>query len=374
MKSIFKISFLLTILPAVIFGQTPDTLILKGQVSAWGNYNYSNDIFLLGGRYIPQLNYSRILKENKLIDLELSANMFGSWQSENTNGKIKPYRAWARYSTSQFELRAGLQKINFGSAVLLRPLMWFDQVDPRDPLQLTDGVWGVLGRYYFLNNANVWIWGLYGNNSRKGWELATTSKDYPEFGGRIQVPVPMGEAALTFHHRLADTRNLAPFLPAYSKLAENRLGFDIKIDWITGLWMEGAWINTEKNLGMLTNQAIFNAGLDYTFGVGNGLLLIYEHLLVSSDESPFEFSNTMNFSVLSLSYPISLFDNLNSLIYYNWEDKQVYTFLNWQRQYNKITLHLMAYWNPESFNLPQQNIQSNMFGGKGFQVMFVFNH
>ena len=68
-----------------------------------------------------------------------------------------------RYSSDQFELRLGLQKINFGSASMLRPLMWFDQMDPRDPLHLTDGVWGLLARYYFLNNANIWLWGLYGN-------------------------------------------------------------------------------------------------------------------------------------------------------------------------------------------------------------------
>lgn len=374
MKSIFNIALFSVLCPVFIFAQSPDTLILKGQISAWGNYNYTNDFILVGGRYIPQVNYSKNLNENSLFDLEVSANIYGSWQSDFTDGQIKPYRAWARYSTRQFELRAGLQKINFGSAAILRPLMWFDQVDPRDPLQLTDGVWGVLGRYFFLNNTNIWLWGLYGNNATKGWELTTTNKNYPEFGGRIQVPVPLGEAALTFHHRLVDTRKMALILPAYLRMPENRLGFDIKIDWLAGLWFEGAWVNNGENLGPLTNQAILNAGVDYTFGLGNGLLLIYEHLIVSSDEKPFEFENKMNFSVLSASYPIGLFDNINALLYYSWDHEQVYTFLNWQRQYNKISLHLMAYWNPETFNLPQQNIQSNMFGGKGLQVMFVFNH
>ena len=71
----------------------------------------------------------------------------------------------------------GLQKINFGSAVLLRPLMWFDSLDPRDPLQLTDGVYAVLLRYYFPNNANLWAWALYGNDSPKGWESAATAED-----------------------------------------------------------------------------------------------------------------------------------------------------------------------------------------------------
>jgi len=121
-----------------------------------------------------------------------------SFRYESCPGHDKPYRFWARYSAKQVELRIGLQKINFGSASMLRPLMWFDQVDPRDPLMLTDGVWGILGRYYFLNNANIWLWGLYGNDNRKGWEIFNSQKTIPEFGGRLQIPVPKGESGFSF--------------------------------------------------------------------------------------------------------------------------------------------------------------------------------
>jgi len=62
------------------------------------------------------------------------------------------------------------------------------------------------------------------------------------------------------------------------------------------------------------------------------------------------------------------------MFYYSWEMEQVYSFMNWQRTYNRISLHLMAYWNPESVTLPQQNLNSNLFGGKGVQFMFVLNH
>src|SRR5690606_40300081 len=102
----------------------------------------------------------------------------------NSNGRIKPYRLWARYSGNQFELRAGLQKINFGSATILRPLMWFDQMDIRDPLQLTDGVWAMLGRYYFLNNANIWLWVLYGNEDPKSWETFRSEEHTSELQSR----------------------------------------------------------------------------------------------------------------------------------------------------------------------------------------------
>ena len=67
-------------------------------------------------------------------DSELSMNGYASaqapdWQRLDGTSRLKPYRIWARYKTARFEARVGLQRINFGSATLLRPLMWFDSVD-----------------------------------------------------------------------------------------------------------------------------------------------------------------------------------------------------------------------------------------------------
>jgi hypothetical protein len=36
--------------------------------------------------------------------------------------------------------------------------------------------------------------------------------------------------------------------------------------------------------------------------------------------------------------------------------------------------YIMAYWNPESFQLPALTDSQNIFAGKGIQIMFVFNH
>ena len=302
--------------------QISDSLLFTGQISAWAHYNGSNALPLwVGERYIPELDYSIALTRERMIDFDLSANLFANAgihlsDSVHTEAKVKPYRVWTRYSTEQLEIRAGLQKINFGSASILRPLMWFDQIDPRDPLQLTDGVWGVLGRYYFLNNANIWIWGLYGNKNLKGWETIKTNKNIPEFGGRFQFPVPKGEAGLSYHHRTADSQNMDTLIPAYAKIPENRLGFDIRIDWVIGCWAEASWSQKSKNLGILTNQEFINLGMDYTFGIGNGIYAVYEQLLVSADEKAWAFGNTTTFSLLSVSYPVGLFDNLSAIVYY----------------------------------------------------------
>lgn len=121
---------------------------------------------------------------------------------------------------------------------MIRPLMWFDKIDPRDPLQLTDGVWGILGRYYFLNNANLWGWVLYGNEDAKTWEIGNTSQRQPEWGGRFQTPVPRGEMGLSFHHRLSDTINLDTLISLNDLVPENRIGLDGKWDVGVGLWFE----------------------------------------------------------------------------------------------------------------------------------------
>ncbi len=378
MAKVIYISLLYLFVMASADGQ--DSIRLSGQFSSWINVGSGSVLPLLGGiRYIPQFNYSRRLGTKVQFDTELSANIFGSaglhpFDSLTGSGTIKPYRAWIRYSSDQFEIRLGLQKLNFGSAMMLRPLMWFDQIDPRDPLQLTDGVWGLLARYFFLNNANVWLWGLYGNNERMGWEVIPVNKRIPEVGGRIQLPVPSGEVALTYHHRVADSRTTAGIIHAFSSIPENRIGIDAKWDLKTGVWIEGSYTNKGKDVGMYTNQLALTAGIDYTFAVGSGLYVAYEQLLASYDETPFALKNKTSFSLMTISYPIGIFDKLTAIVYYNWTGHSVYNFLNWQRQFNNIILYCMAYWNPETFNLPAQETSQNIFAGKGIQLMLVLNH
>ncbi len=357
-----------------------DSFLFKGQLSIWSHYNENNTLPLWSGiRYIPQINYKINLKKNNLIDFEASANLFGNiglepFDSSNVDGKTKPYRFWARYSTEQFEFRAGLQKINFGSATLIRPLMWFDQIDPRDPLQLTDGVWAALARYYFLNNANLWFWALYGNKNLKGWEMIKTNENTAEFGGRFQSPVPGGEAGISYHHRIADSREFSIPEFQYANVPENRIGLDAKFDYVVGFWMEASWVNKGKDMGMYTNQELINLGVDYTFGIGNGLTLIFEQFLAAADKKAFEFGQTTTFSLLNLTYNIDLFDNINAIIYYDWVNNRIYNFVNWQKQFNKWAFYLMGYANPKDYNIPSIGATENLYAGWGVQVMVVFNH
>ena len=379
---IFALLFLnsFTLLAQDTIKHVTDTFSFHGQVSIWGNYNFKNSLPVqTGGRYIPILDYGIKFTNKSLIDFEGAANIFGTLSTHpfdtlTHDGSITPYRAWMRYSTSQFEIRIGLQKINFGSATLLSPLMWFDQLDPRDPLQLTNGVWGLLSRYYFLNNTNIWLWCLYDNDKPRPWDIGKTNKNIPEPGARFQFPVPKGEMALSFHHRTVDTRDMGNGVPAFADLSENRIGLDGKLDFGVGLWFEGCWINKSKNIGNITNQEILNIGVDNTFKIGRGLNTTFEQLLVASDEYAFAFSNNIVFSALSISYPLGIVDNLNAIIYYDWSNNTSYNFVNWNHNFKYLTLYLMGYWNPQNFLLPQQGNIGNSYSGKGVQVMLVYNY
>lgn len=351
---------------------------IEGQASAFTLYNPDNQLSLYSGaRYMPQVSLEKKLPKHRLIDLEASANIFGTmgvypFDTAVTAGDIRPYRAWVRYSKAQSELRIGLQKINFGSASILRPLMWFDQIDPRDPLQLTDGVWGVLGRYYFLNNTNIWVWGLYGNKNRRGFDRAPSNSKVPEFGGRIQFPTPKGEAAFTYHHREADISELNMF--TLDNSPEHRFGIDGKWDVKVGIWVEATWIHKTRDLGLLTNQHMLNLGMDYTFGIGNGLTVIAEQLVIAAHEDPFVFENTGTLTAVSSSYPLGLFDNMSAIFYYDWTNDALYNFLQYRHSFTTWSLNVIGFWNPQNSQLPQQQNIENLFGGKGIQFLAVFNH
>jgi len=353
---------------------------LRGQLSGWtietrNENNWENNT---GLRYMPLLSLTRPLDEDAFIDAELSINSFITTDENNKgrHGDIDFYRLWLRYASSQFEIRAGLQKINFGPAKLLRPLMWFDLMDPRDPLQLTKGVYALLGRYYFLNNANVWFWGLLGNDETKGWETFPSDKDKLEFGGRVQMPLYNGEIAFSYHHREVDLRNQIFPVPLSSKdtIPENRIALDGKWDVGIGLWFEGALIHQDLDISSLRYKRLINLGMDYTFDLGDGLNVIGEYFTMGTSEDVFDLGEEISFSAVSVNYPLGLLDNITAMIYYNWDNQDWYRFINWERKYDNWSFYVMGFWNPDRFQIYQNRQGNSFFSGKGFQLMIVFNH
>ncbi len=354
----------------------------KGLVCVWlfDNFERSSDT-QIGGRFIPEFSLSQRISGSFSLDANLSLNAYGlagvrSLEDIQTEGEIRPYRFWLRLSTSRFEARLGLQKINFGSATLLRPLMWFDSLDPRDPLQLTDGVYALLVRYYFQNNANIWFWGLYGNDSAKGWESIATANDTVEYGGRAQLPLLRGELALTYHHRRIDLFPApgAPMPLSGERVPESRIGLDGKWDLGIGLWFEGTLTHQESDLLPQPWQRAYALGADYTLSWGNGLTVMGEHLRLDRSEGAFSPGDGTDFTAFFLRYPVSVFVDLTAIFYYDWKEKEFYRFLSWQRTYDRWRFNIIAFWNPDDFLIYPDQPGANPFSGKGIQLMVVFNY
>ena len=360
-------------------GQTSS---LHGQASGWTSLNPDNvQIAQYGLRYVPELSIGEGLGNDLSADIDLSLNGVGSASFVKSRhpefeSNVKPYRAWLRFSSTRLEIRAGLQKINFGSATLFRPLMWFDRIDPRDPLQLTVGVYALLARYYFADNANVWLWGLYGNNETKGWERVPTKNKSAEYGGRLQLPASIGEIGITYHHRVANLADLPgfPVGTIADQIPENRYALDGKWDVGVGIWFEAVLVHQQTEFPDLKYQRQWTVGADYTFDVGNGLNIVTEYFRSENPTDIFGLATGIGFSAWSLNYPLGLVDRISGILYRDWTNREWYRFVSWQRTYDNWALYVLGFWNPDILQLNGNQGAGSPFAGKGIQLMIVFNH
>lgn len=344
-----------------------------GQLSGWVNGiriqgEWESSAGLL---YIPQVDFAHRLNESSSLDAELSLYCFaitGSGPYED-DIDLDIYRANIRYNTNQTETRVGLQKINFGQATLLRPLRWFDRVDPTDPLQLTEGVYALRFRYDALNSANIWAWALYGNDDTKGYELLPTESDTIESGVRLQYPLFYGDLAVSAHTRKVDGSTYQ--IPDFR---ENRLGFDGRWDVVVGLWFESSF--AQQKTDYLSNDWTKRStiGTDYTFDVGNGLYTLAEHMIVTHSEESLEWNENYNISGFLINYPIGLMDSIKAIGYYDWEQDNYYQYLDWTRTYDSVMINASLFYSPED-RLETGGInQSSRYSGSGGQLLITFNH
>jgi hypothetical protein len=319
--------------------------------------------------YRPDLFVTIFENDNFSIDSEQTIEFYYDYQ-KSVYDKIDEfdmnfYRSWIRFSATQYEFRIGKQKINFGPAQILRPLKWFDTIDPTDPQKKSEGADALLFRYYFLNNANLWFWAIDPDDStsENGYHQKT---DGYELGGRFQYPFKYCEAALSYHHRnlLWDVET------PYKFDDENRFGLDCRWDFQIGLWIETMY-SSLSNADSTLYFHLFTVGADYTLGYGNGLYLLAEHMFYENhtSEIPTLFQKSSASSCL-LTYPIGLFDSVSAMINYNWISENVFYYASYSRSYDLISFYLNLFWNPEydEYPLPEYNQD-----GKSIQLMMEMN-
>ncbi|BDD00451.1 hypothetical protein [Persicobacter psychrovividus] len=377
-----KITYTVFILLLFSLSAQAQELNFNGMAMGFTNYTPKEDHQLWSGaRYLPELEYRHMLDSASAFTINVSANIYGSMKYVGERpyyeGQVSPYRFWARYSHDNLEIRLGLQKIDFGSSSMLRPMQWFNGIDPRDPLGLTDGVYALLGRYYFQNNANIWLWGLYGNENRRGTDLFKTDRKAPEYGGRFQYPTAKGELAVSFHHKSLYDDELQE--NNLIQGPENKIGLDGKWDLGIGLWFEATYTQSDfvqEELAPFKNQGLLDVGLDYTLGIGNGLYVGGEHLLSAYAQDP-TFGGPreiMNTTALQTNYPLTFDDNISFMVYHLWESQQTAYFMNFQHNFRRLSAYMMVYYNPDvRSNIPTNDF-NQMSAGWGARLMLVYNH
>jgi hypothetical protein len=355
---------------------------LHGQLAAWFNFEHQPEQNLGAGlRYEPRGDWRQEVGSGLELGLE---GVLDAWaglskldgEPTETDTDIDVYRLWARAAAPRWELRAGLQKISFGSAMLLRPLMWFDQTDVRDPLKLTRGIHALLGRYSFQNNASVWLWSMLGNDEPRGWDTAPSDPDVLELGGRVQVPVPAGEVAGSYHRRTAEQElpSLPGQVPGRERFGEQRWGVDGRWDVGVGFWVEACAIHQDHQLEQLRWQRLGNIGVDYTFDVGNGLTTLVEQFVFERSAELGVSGTGPQFTAGSMQYLVGPPDRLRAIVYYEWEADRFYRMLSWERQYDHWSFHAAGFWNPEDARLfPQADAMAGM-AGRGFQLLVAYDH
>ncbi len=336
----------------------------RGQLSCWAGTSrqtgqYTNQI---GLRYIPQASFLYHLSDESFLETLTALNMHISTLNGNTSQHIKLYRLQLRFASEQSEALLGLQKISFGPARLLRSLRWFDQIDPTDPLRLTNGVYALRYTYNFLNNSTILLWVMYGNKNTKGFETLPSVESNPELGGRIQFPVSSGEAGISIHTRKVDSQSFT--------YAENRLAIAGRLDILLGLWFEASIQKSETQAVPLPWQEQLTLGADYTLEIGNGLYILAEHLFISAADKLFKNRLNGNTSALMVSYPVGIFDSFQAVTYYSWNAEKLFQYYNWQRTFDSFMLNFSLFHYPVSSTLPA----SAPLSGYGAQLMFIYNY
>lgn len=100
---------------------------LNGQITGWTIFEFSDPTHTqVAGRFVPVFTGIQHLKGSSRLDFEASLNIQGALhftgnKFDSATYVFKPYRVWLRYAGNNWEIRGGLQKINFGTARMFGP-------------------------------------------------------------------------------------------------------------------------------------------------------------------------------------------------------------------------------------------------------------
>jgi len=353
---------MILLIPIVMGGQ----IHYRGQILTSGQWQSVSNHLSVFSRYYPDILW-RTDSDWGFADLDLSyrfniSNQNSAWKFDGSW-----YRAQFRIGGNSWDLRGGLQQLNFGPGKYLRSLRWFDTLDPRDPLQLTTGVIGVRFKAY-SQRTTTQVWVLENTSSLRGWEWIPGSGNAPELGGRFLMTAG-GDMGLTVHTR---SIRIDPNLGDGSSDSgrEWRFALDGMWDIGPGVWFEG--VLTHRNLSEFSSwnqETSFSIGMDYTFPIGQGITTTVEFL----DARLGTISNSVRnnqFSAVEVRLPLTITDQLSWVVFSDIHSGLTISTLSWQRILDAWILYVA--W------VSHSQVASTRFNntglGDGLTLLLVFNH
>jgi len=274
------------------------------------------------------------------LDFVTSAQFYTMPLQDSASMGSKLYRLWSGIDAGTWSIRTGLQRLNFGTAQVIRPLQWFDRIDPLDESQETEGVVSSILNIGLGEQAGLKLWAMVKGDKIYGAEIFQSQGI--ETGGRLDFPLSILNLGLSYHHRnLLETTIL-------DEGSEDRYGLDLRYDGAIGVWTETSWasfdLETVRGLTELTLASVI--GTDYTIGIGNGLYIMQETGLWQSSPDTFGdlTADKVATSILA-SYPLGLIDKLQALAMLDWTEETQHLTLQYSRVYD--------YWSID-FSIGQQ--------------------
>ena len=147
---------------------------------------------------------------------------------------------------------------------------------------------------------------------------------------------------------------------------------DFRLDAIVGLWSESMFSKATLH-GIQSDVFTIMGGIDYTFGVGNGLYMAVESMSYHFGDLDGELPWQIRSTALMANYTLGLADGLTSYLYFYQTpgvDVQIIPTLGWQHTQGNWLVYLAIYDMPElasggTIALPV---------GTGLQLNIAYNH
>jgi hypothetical protein len=249
----------------------------------------------------------------------------------------------------------------FGPGMVLRPLAWYDTLDPRDPTGQTDGAEGLRVRYFGGENWSIAGWL---NKLNSDFDLAT--------GGRLELTTPSTEIGLTFHYQAKDA---VAFNEQVMMFGRQRIALDLRYDGLIGAWTEVVYGHgTFADMNSDVQQVMI--GADYTLGIGQGIFVVNENLFLKYADTKSDTTiDTRSISILMVSIPMGFLDQLTAIVQYDWDASQGYNYLRWSRAYDHLSFNVMVGANPRRSAVADNYRWTSLASfGESIQLMVIYNH